>query len=80
MKPLIATSPFYEIKKDISTAHKNRSFFKKVFLQSDAKVLNNPAIYQYARAYEMKFHQKYEDHMESTNNRQRHAQYIKRYQ
>jgi hypothetical protein len=32
IKSLIATSSHYKIKADISTAHKNRSYFKKVFL------------------------------------------------
>lgn len=59
MKSLIATSNFYKIRLDISSAHKNRSFFKKVFLkpQSSNKTVStistvpNPFILQTAIAY-----------------------------
>lgn len=38
IKSLIATSKFYEIKADISSAHKNRSLFKKSYLSENKKL------------------------------------------
>ncbi len=52
IKSLIATSSFYKIRSDISSAHKNRSHFKKIFLNSaDRKFISNPKIVQMALVY-----------------------------
>jgi hypothetical protein len=59
VKSLIATSNFYKIRSDISSAHKNRSFFKKIFLNQDKKFISNPKIMQLALAYEIKYNKKY---------------------
>lgn len=74
VKTLIATSNFYKIRPDISTAHKNRSFFKKQFQK---KYITNPMITQLALAYEIKFNKKYEQAEKKP--RQRSNQFIKDY-
>jgi hypothetical protein len=61
IKSLIATSSFYKIRSNISSAHKNRSYFKKIYLNTDKKLISNPKIMQMALAYEMKFSKKYEE-------------------
>lgn len=60
VKSLIATSSFYKIRSDISSAHKNRSYFKKIYLNQEKKFISNPKIMQMALAYELKFNKKYE--------------------
>jgi hypothetical protein len=61
VKSLIATSSFYKIRSDISSAHKNRSFFKKIYLNQDKKLISNPKIMQLALAFEIKFNKRYEE-------------------
>lgn len=77
VKSLIATSNFYKIRSDISSAHKNRSFFKKIYLNQDKKLISNPKIMQFALAYEIKFNKKYEEVEKKP--RERANQYIKDY-
>ena len=61
IKSLIATSNFYKIRSDISTAHKNRSYFKKVYLNQEKKLIYNPRVTQMAFLYEPKFSKRYEE-------------------
>lgn len=79
VKSLIATSSFYKIRSDISTAHKNRSYFKKIFLNQDKKMVTNPKMVQLALAYEIKFNKKYEDTEKKSRERDKPNQYIKDY-
>ena len=60
IKSLIATSNFYKIRSDISSAHKNRSYFKKIFLNTDKKLITNYKVMQMALLYEPKYNKKYE--------------------
>lgn len=60
IKSLIATSNFYEIRSDISSAHKNRSYFKKLYLNSK-KMKTNFKTVQMALLYELKFSQKHQE-------------------
>lgn len=60
IKSLIATSNFYKIRSDISTAHKNRSYFKKIYLNKDKKFIPNFKSVQMALLYEPKFSKKYQ--------------------
>jgi hypothetical protein len=61
VKSLIATSSFYKIRSDISSAHKNRSYFKKMYLNQDKKMVYNPRVIQMALLYEPKFSHRYEE-------------------
>lgn len=60
IKSLIATSNFYKIRSDISTAHKNRSYFKKIYLNQEKKLITNFKAVQMALLYEPKFSKKYQ--------------------
>lgn len=55
IKSLIATSSFYKIRSDISSAHKNRSYFKKIYLNQEKKLITNFRVVQAALLYEPKF-------------------------
>jgi len=74
IKSLIATSSFYKIRSNISSAHKNRSYFKKIYLNTDKKLISNDKIVQMALTYETKFSKKYEE-----NEKKRGTQFIKDY-
>lgn len=61
IKSLITTSNFYKIRSDISSAHKNRSYFKKIYLNQEKKLIHNHKVQQMALLYEPKFSKKYEE-------------------
>ena len=73
----MVTSSFYKIRSDISSAHKNRSYFKKIYLNQDKKLVTNPKIVQLALAYEPKLGNRYEDN--DRRSRDRTNQFIKDY-
>ena len=77
IKSLISTSSFYKIRSDISSAHKKRSYFKKIYLNQEKKLESNFKIRQMALAYEMKFNKKYEEIEKRP--RERQQQFIKDY-
>jgi hypothetical protein len=41
VKTLIVTSNHYKIKMDTSSSHKNRSYFKKLYLLNDKKYIKD---------------------------------------
>lgn len=41
VKSLIATSSYYKIRVDTSSAHKNRSYFKKLYLTNEKKFVKD---------------------------------------
>lgn len=41
VKSLIATSSHYKIRVDTSSAHKNRSYFKKLYLTNEKKFIKD---------------------------------------
>ena len=77
MKALITTSSFYKIRSDISSAHKNRSYFKKMYLNNEKKMIYNHKVIQMALLYEPKFSRKYEECSKKPKDRANH--FIKDY-
>ena len=77
IKSLVVTSSFYKIRSDISSAHKNRSYFKKIYLNQDKRLVTSPKIVQLALAYEPKFGHRHEDN--ERRPRDRTTQFIKDY-
>ncbi len=49
LRNMIRASVFYKLKMDISTAHKNRSFFKKVYLKDVKQYSFNEEVLLFAR-------------------------------
>ena len=55
IKSLVMTSNFYKIRFDTSSPHKNRSYFKKIYLSQEKKMVENPKIQNLAQIYELKY-------------------------
>lgn len=60
VKSLIATSSHYKIRVDTSSAHKNRSYFKKLYLTNEKKFIKDEQVQKLALLYELKYNRAYE--------------------
>lgn len=78
MKSLIATSSYYKIRVDTSSAHKNRSYFKKIYLTNEKKYIKDEEMQKLALVYEPKYNRVYEEGNRKMM-RERSKDYIKDY-